>query len=220
MTASSMLRSVLAGHKAVVLLQDVVGSAPHKKTVMEAARKSESTAACLALRLVRSPSDRRHQLGIRDAPKAQHIKSCLPLAIGCSLSRLATMAGSTGCTAAQAQAAFVREALSSATAICQPAGIVLLKNRDDSSGQPRLPLRAEAVRKVVLLGPHVHSPENLLGNYYSNAAGHVTTPYEAIQVRLHGCTHLFPRNGAMHCTKAGVPPEGERLMCALYGHAS
>ena len=104
------------------------------------------------------------------------------------------------------------------TPVCQPAGIVLLKNRKDSSGQPRLPLAA--LRKIILLGPHVHSPENLLGNYYSNAAGHVTTPYEAIQVRLHGCTCLVTRNSAIPCTTAGVLPEKERLLCALYGHLS
>ena len=92
---------------------------------------------------------------------------------------------------------------------CQPAGIVLLKNRNITSGQPRLPLHREALKKVVLLGPHVHSPENLLGNYYSNAAGHVTTPYEAIQVRLHGCTHLVPQQSMLHCTKAEMLSERE-----------
>ena len=77
---------------------------------------------------------------------------------------------------------------------------MLLKNKDVSSGQPCLPLQAMALRKVVLLGPHMHSPENLLGNYYSNAAGHVTTPYEAIQVRSHGCIRLVPQHSVMHCT--------------------
>ena len=66
----------------------------------------------------------------------------------------------------------------------------------------------------------MHSPENLLGNYYSNAAGHVTTPYEAIQVRLHDCIRLVSQHSAMHCTKAGALPGRERLLCPRYSHAS
>lgn len=40
--------------KPAVLLQDIVGSALHKKVVLEAARKSAATAACLALHLLHS----------------------------------------------------------------------------------------------------------------------------------------------------------------------
>ncbi len=130
------------------------------------------------------------------------------------------MVVSTSCTASQAQAAFLPEDSASDNRSCQPAGIVLLKNRDGSSGQPRLPLQAKALRKIVILRPHMHSPENLLGDYYSNAAGHITTPYEAIQVRLHSCTRLVPQHSTMHCTKAGMLPERETLLCVHYSHAS
>ena len=41
-TGPSMLRRVLACQQAAVLLQDIVGSALHKRVVLEAARKSES----------------------------------------------------------------------------------------------------------------------------------------------------------------------------------
>ncbi len=47
----------MACQKAAVLLQDIVGSALHKRVVLEAARKSKSTAVCPALHLVHSPSD-------------------------------------------------------------------------------------------------------------------------------------------------------------------
>ena len=51
----SMLRRVMSCQTAAVPLQDIVGSALHKKVVLEAARKSESTVVCLAL--LHSPSD-------------------------------------------------------------------------------------------------------------------------------------------------------------------
>lgn len=53
--------------------------------------------------------------------------------------------------------------------------------------------------QVVVAGPHAGSTEHLLGNYYGSIAGHITSPFEALQV----CAELDARfTGSSYCFHA------------------